>query len=87
MAMTSKSITITIPEQLEEELTKEAIRLGISRSRFIGNLLLDWQKTKTKQYNDCGNQNDGWCTEFANSCRAPQPEAETCSDYFKGNNS
>ncbi len=39
----STTISITIPEQLECQLKKRATKLGVSRSRFIGNILLDWQ--------------------------------------------
>lgn len=84
--MISKTISITIPEKLEQDLQKHADKIGISRSRFIGNLLLDWQTKKLNHFNDCGNQNDGFCMKFGNSCQAPQTEAVTCSDYFKGNN-
>jgi len=86
-ALFSKTISITIPLQLEEDLKKEAAKLGISRSRLIGNLLLDWQKDKRVIINDCRNQREGWCIEFGTVCQAPQSEAETCSDYLKGNNS
>lgn len=37
------TISITIPNQLEEELQKEADLKGISRSRHIGSVLLDRQ--------------------------------------------
>ena len=84
--MISKTISITIPDKLESDLQKQADEIGISRSRFICNLLLEWQKNQHIPINDCGNQNDGWCTEFGSSCQAVQKEANTCSDYFKGNN-
>ena len=42
----SKTISITIPGQLEADLQKAANKLGVSRSRYIGNLLLEWQKIK-----------------------------------------
>jgi len=44
--MQGKTISITIPEQLEKELQKEANRLGISRSRHIGNILLKWSEDR-----------------------------------------
>lgn len=81
--MISKTISITIPEQLELELQKEADATGVSRSRFIGNILLEWQKANKEPINDCENQECGWCSEFNISCKAPQTEAETCSDYGK----
>ena len=79
--MVSKTISVTIPEQLEELLKKEATSMGLSRSRFICNLLLEWQKEKEKPFNDCFNQDNGWCSEFNISCKAPQKEAKSCSDY------
>lgn len=81
--MMSKTISITIPEQLENELQKDADILGISRSRFVCNILLEWQRKTRTLLNDCGNQSDGFCSEFGISCKAPQSEAETCSDYHK----
>lgn len=45
--MQSKTISITIPDQLEQRLQSAANSLGISRSRFICNLLFDWQKKNT----------------------------------------
>ena len=81
--MISKTISITIPEKLENDLQNKADEIGISRSRFIGNILLDWQTkiNASKQVNDCINQLDGFCTEFSILCQAPQKEAETCADY------
>lgn len=79
--MLSKTISVTIPEQLENFLQKEADILGLSRSRFICNILLDYQENKIREYNDCANQNDGNCNKFDILCRAPQHEAVTCSDY------
>ena len=81
--MQSKTISISIPEQLEEDLKKSSEELGISRSRFICNILLEWQREKEKPINDCFHQVDGWCREFNIACTAPQSEAETCSDYSK----
>jgi metal-responsive CopG/Arc/MetJ family transcriptional regulator len=77
----SKTISITIPEQLELDLSEQAKKVGLSRSRFIGNILLKWQEETKKPLNDCFNQRDGYCAEFGISCTAPQHEAETCSDY------
>jgi len=81
--MASKTISITIPEKLEEDLQNQADKIGISRSRFIGNLLLEWQKNQSKNPNDCVNQNNNWCSHFDWACNAPQSEAETCSEYSK----
>lgn len=81
--MVSKTISVTIPEQLEEELQKEANKVGLSRSRFICNILLDWQKHLNDPINDCKNQEDGFCGEFGISCKAPKSEAKTCPDYYE----
>lgn len=79
--MQSKTISISIPKQLEIELQNKSVEQGISRSRYICNILLDWQRKKERPINDCFNQRDGWCKEFNIACSAPQHEAETCSDY------
>ena len=44
----SKTISITIPTQLEKSLQDEAIKQGISRSRFICNILLRWKEKEEK---------------------------------------
>lgn len=81
--MSSKTISITIPAQLEKLLQEEADKRGISRSRYIGNLLLAWQSDFEKPLNDCAFQNAGWCNNQENdmACKAPQHEAETCALY------
>lgn len=82
--MSSITISITIPKQLESELQTIADNIGISRSRFIGNILLDWQKQKNKSENDCTKRSNGFCNHFKIRCTAPQHEAETCAGYKKG---
>jgi hypothetical protein len=81
----SKTISITIPDKLEKDLREAAERTGISRSRFIGNLLLDWQKAWMPKamihYNNCAFNKGGECTKIGIACKVPQFEAETCSDY------
>ena len=42
----SKTISITIPDQLETALKRAADDLDISRSRYIGNLLLNWNEKR-----------------------------------------
>jgi len=81
--MMSKTISITIPDQLEEALQEEAHLLGLSRSRFICNILLNWQIKNNLPVNDCSNLDIEWCKEFNMTCKAPQSEAETCTDYRK----
>lgn len=83
--MISKTISVTIPEQLEEILQRDADELGLSRSRFICNILLEWQKEKENPTNDCINLNGYWCDKFDISCKAPQLSAETCAGYKKTN--
>lgn len=76
----SKTISITIPDQLETELQDSATKIGISRSRFICNLLLDWQKLNT--LNDCIRRRaDGTCMEYQAICRLSQAEAVECDGY------
>ena len=43
-----KTISVTIPEPLEELLQRESKKAGMSRSRFICNILLKWEE-KMKQ--------------------------------------
>ena len=81
--MISKTISITIPEKLENDLQKQADKIGISRSRFIGNLLLEWQKKQKRAINNCFYQNNEWCKNFDLRCTAPRAEAETCTGYEK----
>ena len=76
-------VTDTPDKEAEEKLQKEADNVGLSRSRFICNLLLEWQKDKDKPCNDCENLNGEWCDEFNIACKAPQSEAETCAGYKK----
>lgn len=46
MATQGKTISITIPEQLEEYMNKGAKEMGVSRSRYITTILLNWQSEK-----------------------------------------
>ncbi len=41
-----KTISITIPEKLEILLKEESVELGVSRSRYICNILLNWKEEK-----------------------------------------
>lgn len=40
------TISVTIPKQLEVDLKQTATDVGISRSRYIANILMDWQQQK-----------------------------------------
>jgi len=44
-----KTISITIPVPLEIDLAEAAKDIGMSRSRFIGNILLQWQADRVKE--------------------------------------
>lgn len=44
-----KTISITIPQPLEKELKEESKTQGISRSRFICNILMAWSERKKQQ--------------------------------------
>jgi metal-responsive CopG/Arc/MetJ family transcriptional regulator len=48
----SKTISITIPTPLEKELKEESKKQGVSRSRFICNLLLTWSENKKEKLNE-----------------------------------
>jgi len=74
------TISITIPEPLESKLRLCAKEKGISRSRFIGEILSKWEDDSSVS-NLCINHNNGYCRHFQIPCRAPQHEAETCSEY------
>jgi len=80
--MISKTISITIPDKLVKNLQAEADEVGISRSRFIGNILLDWQEKRNAPTNKCDHQNNKWCDFFQFPCTVPQSEALTCEGYF-----
>lgn len=46
-----KTISITIPKPLEKELKEESTKQGISRSRFICNILMGWSEDKKNKEN------------------------------------
>lgn len=46
-----KTISITIPQPLEKELQEEAKIQGVSRSRFICNILMAWSENKKNPKN------------------------------------
>ena len=74
------TISITLPEPLENKLRLCAKEKGVSRSRFIGEILSKWEEDSSVS-NNCVNQTNGYCRHFEIPCRAPQFEAETCSGY------
>ena len=77
----SRTISITIPDRLEQLLKAKADEIGISRSRYIGNILLSWQAEHTNNSNNCKNLQDGLCSVHGFLCSAPQEEAITCANY------
>lgn len=91
MGKPGKSISVTLPKPLVEDLQKGANKVGISRSRFVSNLLLKWQETNKNlgdhegqetPPNDCTNRDDdGFCIAFEHICNAKQKDAEPCSGY------
>ena len=76
------TISITIPNQLEDDLQKEADLKGISRSRHIGNILLERQENKEPP-NDCDFNSNGQYKKYNTPCVADQTNAETCEGYSK----
>lgn len=82
--MSGKTISITIPKQLEHYLSEASISTGISRSRYIGNILLAWQQDKKKEMkeNKCVRKDHAsMCSAYGHKCTAIQSEAETCLEY------
>lgn len=94
-----KTLSITIPELLEKDLQACADKAGISRSRFIGNILLKWREDREirkeslsasmdlsaiEEGNICPNRDsDGFCNVFEIVCNAPESEIKTCTGYPK----
>jgi hypothetical protein len=54
MVKQGKTISITIPEQLEIYISKRAKEIGVSRSRYIATTLLNWQANKIDVCPTCG---------------------------------
>lgn len=80
----SKTISIVIPDLLEADLQKAADDLGISRSRYITNILLNWKENRNqtprcfhwdKETNFChsigGNTEDPQCNYLNMQHRCP----------------
>jgi metal-responsive CopG/Arc/MetJ family transcriptional regulator len=49
-----KTISITIPKPLEEELKEASTKQGVSRSRFICNILMAWSEKVKKEQTEEG---------------------------------
>jgi hypothetical protein len=71
----SKTISITIPDQLETKLQLSADKAGISRSRYIGNLLLQWGEHQ-REYKECKHKNsEGNCIVYNDFCDTKKMES------------
>jgi hypothetical protein len=79
----SITVSVTLPDRLEKDLQNAADVIGISRSRYIANLLLEWQAKTNKSTNKCEHQNNRWCDFFQLSCILNQEEALNCKGYYE----
>lgn len=77
----SITVSVTLPDRLERDLQREADVIGISRSRYISNLLLDWQARTNKLTNKCDHQENRFCDFFQRDCILNQAEALDCVGY------
>ncbi len=75
------TFSITIPEPLEKKLKQRAMEKEVSRSRFIGEILSRWEDMQDIPKNKCLYNDQGFCRKLNIFCKAPQYEAETCTDY------
>ena len=75
------TVSITIPEPLEIKLGECAKEKGVSRSRFIGEILSKWEEEQINLGNTCLHQDGDYCRNFNMICKAPAHEAMTCSGY------
>ncbi len=83
----SKVISVTIPGPCVDDLQKAADKVGISRSRFISNVLLKWQTeqslTKYVGSDYCiFREEEGTCKHEGSICDAPLSEAVTCEIFI-----
>jgi len=74
------TVSITIPEKLEKLLSEKADSLDISRSRFVSNLLLEWQQNNTTEIS-CANKIDGCCIVSSFGSHVSDDEAKKCVEY------
>jgi len=75
------TFSITIPEPLEKKLRDCAKKKGVSRSRFIGEILFKWEE-QCNFGNGCIHQENEYCRNFGIVCKAPRHEALTCAGYI-----
>lgn len=82
----SKTISIVIPDLLEADLQKAADDLGIPRSRYITNLLLNWKEKRytLKLHNpSCEHlTNEVYCSFFKTQCTYLLSKQDSCSGYY-----
>ena len=81
----SKTISIVIPDSLEDALQKAANDLEIPRSRYIANLLLQWQEQRhiIHVYKQCDHlQNGKFCSFFKTQCSYLLREQPSCTGYY-----
>ncbi len=76
------TFSITIPEPLEIKLGVCAKEKGVSRSRFICDILSKWEEELIDSNNGCLHQDNEYCRNFNIICKAPRHEALTCSGYI-----
>lgn len=74
----SITISVTLLDSLEKKLRLCAKEKGISRSRFISDILSKWDE---KSGNTCIHQDGDYCRVFNITCKAPESEAKTCEKY------
>lgn len=76
------TFSITVPEPLERKLRLCAKEKGMSRSRFIGDILSKWDEKQGYIGNTCIHQDADYCRLFNMTCTAPEQEALTCEGYY-----
>lgn len=77
------TISITVPEPLENKLRLCAKEKCVSRSRFIGEILSKWDENKQIIIgNSCIHRDNEYCRFFNIVCKAPEQEALTCDGYI-----
>ncbi|RLD78260.1 MAG: hypothetical protein DRJ07_13445, partial [Bacteroidetes bacterium] len=82
-----KTVSIVIPDTLKNELQRAADKLSIPRSRYIANLLLNWQEQRSNattipelcEHLHSGNK----CDFFKTLCTYPLTKQDTCTGYYE----
>lgn len=76
------TFSITVPEPLKNKLSFCAKKKGISRSRFVCEILSKWEEEQVDFGNGCLHQDNEYCRNFSIVCKAPRHEALTCAGYI-----